>query len=184
LDVFERVAPAAGGLIAPGTEFRIEDHFRAANDYHLMPLGLSFTHDGDDWRFEARGSVSLGFVRQEVTIYGNTEFTVDGEPFASYSGGFLALDSNSGSHDRTRFAWVPKWEFVLRRRVGAHAWLHVGYSIFYLNEVARAPNQVDTRIDPNLLPPALVPSSSNPAFAFRSQGELMHGLNAGVRWEY
>ncbi len=184
LDVYERVAPVPAGLIAPGTEFRIEDHFRAENDYHLVPLGVSVTHRGEEWRLETRGSVAVGFVRQEVTIYGRTEISVDGEPLATDQGGFLALASNSGRHERTRFAWVPQLEVVLRRQLRQSTWLQLGYSIFYLNDVVRGPQQIDTNIDPNLLPPALVNNSSGPAFGFRSEGELVHGLNAGILWKY
>jgi hypothetical protein len=183
LRLTESVRPEAGGLIAPGTEFRVEDTFTAENDFHLIPLGLHYSHRGGLWRFSARASVALGFVRQEVNIRGRTTNLVGGTVDSVEAGGLLALPSNSGSYDRTRFAWVPELNFNVHRALRDNMWLHAGYTLMYLDDVVRAPAHVDTTVDPNQLPPA-VGTGVRPAFAYNADGELLHGLNAGISWHY
>ena len=183
LRLTERVRPEPGGLIAPGTEFLVEDTFTAENNFHVLPLGLHFVRRSGEWRVSARGSVSLGFVNQVVTVHGRTTSFVNGAVDAVEEAGFLALSSNSGEHDRNRFAVLPELNLELHRAVGEGKWIHVGYTLLYLNDVVRAPAHIDTTIDPNLIPPALA-AGTRPAFSFNSDDELLHGLNAGFEWHY
>ena len=183
LRLIERVRPQASGLIAPGSELLVEDTFSATNDYHLLPLGLHYVRRSEGWRVSARASVSLGFVNQEVAIHGRTTSSVGGVVDSVDTGGLLALASNSGSHDRTEFAFVPEINLQLHRALGKGVWANVGYTLLYLNEVVRAPAHIDTTIDPNQLPPA-TGAGVRPAFAWNSGGELLHGLNAGLEWHY
>jgi hypothetical protein len=183
LRLFETVRPEAGGLIAPGTEFSVEDTFTAANDFHLLPLGLHFAQRKGNWRLSARGSVALGFVRQEVEIRGQTSNSVGGVVDSVETGGLLALASNMGTYDRTRFAVLPELTLAAHRAVGQGKWVRIGYTVLFLNDVVRAPSQIDDTIDPGQLPPA-IGTGTRPQFAFASQNELLHGLNAGFEWHY
>jgi len=183
LRLTERARLAPGGVIAPGTELLVEDTFSATNDYHLLPLGLHHVRRNGDWRVSARGSVSLGFVNQEVRIRGRTTSSVGGVVDSVDPGGFLALPSNIGTYDRTEFVFVPELNLQLHRALGKRVWANVGYTLLYLSDVVRAPAQIDTTIDPVQLPPA-IGTGTRPAFAFNSGGELLHGLNAGLEWRY
>jgi len=183
LRLIERVQLEAGGLIAPGTEFLVEDTFSAKNDFHLLPLGLHYARRNNKWRLSARAAVSLGFVSQEVEIRGQTTRSVNGVVDSVEAGGLLALASNSGIHDRTRFAVLPELNLQLHRALGKGKWIHVGYTLLYLNDVVRAPSHIDTTIDTDQLPPA-TGTGTSPAFAFASDDELLHGLNAGFEWHY
>ncbi|MCA9258855.1 MAG: BBP7 family outer membrane beta-barrel protein, partial [Planctomycetales bacterium] len=98
-------------------------------------------------------------------------------------GGFLALPSNIGVHKRSRFAWIPELNLRIHRGLRDGLWIHAGYTLMYLSDVARAPDQIDTVIDPNQLPPAAA-AGTRPAFNFASHDEWVHGLNAGLQWNY
>ncbi|MEM9658323.1 MAG: BBP7 family outer membrane beta-barrel protein, partial [Planctomycetota bacterium] len=176
----ERVSLPAGGQIAPGTQFHVEDDFRAANDYHLLPLGLSYTRRSGPWRLNLGGNIAIGFMRQEVEVRGRTTTSVGEIAQETYDAGLLALASNRGDHQRYLFAWSPELTLNLERRLPQGWSLYAGYSVLYLSDVARAPDHVDTTIDPNLIPPALASDGVRPAFSFRSSGEWLHGMNLGI----
>ena len=184
LKIRENLIVAQDGLVVPGTRFIVEDYFSATNDYHLFPVGLSFSGQNDDWRWNLRGSIGLGFVYQQVKINGRTEVIVPGDTTQVYRGGLLALSSNIGEYSRTRFAWAPQLSANLARRLSDHAWINVGYTLIYLSDVAYAVKQVDTTINPNLLPPEIGGGPRRPAFHFRSDDALVHGLNVGLIFDY
>ncbi len=183
LRLTETVTPAAGGIVAPGSQLLVEDTFAASNDYHMLPLGLHYVRRNGGWRVSARGSVSIGFVSQEVRIHGRTTSSVGDVVTSVDTGGLFALPSNTGTYDRNEFAFVPELNLQLHRALGKGVWANVGYTLLYLNDVVRAPAHIDTTIDPAQLPPA-TGTGTRPAFAWNSGGELLHGLNAGLEWHY
>ena len=183
ITITERVRPEAGGLIAPGTEFLVEDIFRATNDYHVLPLGLSYTGIRNAWRLDARALLALGLVHQRVTVRGRTQVSVLDDVESESSGGFLALPPDLGTHDQTEFAWIPELNVTLRRCLRGGLWMHVGYTIMHLNDVVQAPAQISGEIDPAALPP---PTSApeNARFVAHSSDAWVHGLNVGIQWNY
>jgi hypothetical protein len=183
LVLVERISPAAGGLIAPGTEIQVEDRFAARNDYHLLPLGLNFTRTGKLWRLGLRVQTGIGYVHQRLDVRGRTTTTVNGDVTSVEDGGLLALSSNSGIFDRNEFAWVPEFNLTFRRNIRGGLWANVGYTFVYLSDVVQAVSHIDSQIDPNLVPPALS-SGTRPAFSFQSDDAVIHGLNAGLQWNY
>jgi hypothetical protein len=184
LRMTETATLAASGLVAPGSGFLVEDTFSATNDYHMLPLGLHYVRRNGGWRVSARGSVSIGFVSQEVRIQGRTTRSV-GSTITSVdnTAGVLALASNIGTYDRTEFAFVPELNLQLHRALGKGVWANVGYTLLYLNDVVRAPAHIDTTIDPAQFSPA-IGTGTSPGFAWNSGGELLHGLNAGLELHY
>ena len=147
LRMTEQVEFAAGGLVAPGSQLLVEDTFKATNDYHMLPLGLHYVRRSGGWRVSARGSVSIGFVSQEVRIQGRTTSSVGDVITSVDTGGLLALPSNIGTYDRNEFAFVPELNLQLHRALGKGVWANVGYTLLYLNDVVRAPahNRHDDR---------------------------------------
>lgn len=181
-EVIERVRPQAGGLVAPGTELVVEDSIRATNDYHVFPLGLSYVSKVNAWRFDARALMALGFVHQEIAVRGSTIASVQNDD-VRYLSGFFAQPPDIGTHDRTQFAWIPEVNLTVRRCLRGGVWMNVGYSVMYLPDVVRAPEHIHQTIDPALLPPAITAPGST-AFAFHSSDAWIHGLNAGLQWNY
>lgn len=182
LTLDEVVYPLEDPLIIEGTSLTVRDRFKAANDLHLIPIGLDWDQFGDLWGLSLRGGVGFGVVDQVVKINGSTRVDVPDDPDSPtiYEGGFYALSSNIGRHDRTRFAWVPQLTGSLQRRLGETWVVKVGYQLTYLNDVVTAPGQIDTVIDTNLLPPPDPAGGLRPRVPFRSEGLLIHGLHVGL----
>ena len=181
-EITERVRPQTGGLVAPGTEIVVEDSIRATNDYHVFPLGLSYVNKLNAWRFDARALMALGFVHQEVAVRGSTDVSVNND-HVRYPAGFLAVPPDLGTHDRTQFAWVPEVNLTLRRCLRGGVWMNFGYTVMYLPDVVQAPAHIRQTIDPALLPPAIA-APTNTAFALHTTDAWIHGLNAGLQWNY
>lgn len=184
LNLHEDTTLVPGGLIAPGTRFVIDDEFEAGNAFHLIPLGLRLSGRSDKWEWNVRGSVGLGFVAQTVEIYGRTQTFTGGNSTGNLSGGLLALHTNMGRHERTRFAWVPQLQFNLARQVSKNTTAQIGYTLINLNNVVRAADHVPTTIDPNNIPPVTGAGGVEPAFAFHEESLWLHGLNVGATYQF
>ena len=183
ITIDESVLPVSNAFIAPGSEIRVLDTIRARNNYHLIPLGINYSRRGDRWRVNIRGSIGLGVVTQRAELSGSTTNLVNGAVTSTADGGFAVLSSNAGEFSQTRFAWVPELNLNLRRHIRGGLWLQFGYSLLYLNDVARAPTLISTSVYPNLLPPTTA-TGTDPAFSFVSDSELIHGLNVFLQWNY
>jgi hypothetical protein len=184
LTLSEQATLAGGGLIVPGTRYDIEDRFRARNDLHLWTLGLAAAGHREHLSWDVRGLVGLGFVYQQVDIDGRTRIAVPGASPDLLSGGLLALSSNMGQHDRSRFAWLPEVRATVGYWLTSRLQLRAGYTVMYLNDVVRAPEQIDMAIDPGLLPPPITAGAERPQMTFHSDDAWIHGLHAGLRWEF
>jgi hypothetical protein len=184
LSIDESANVPAGGLFGTNTEFRVHDSFRAMNNYHLIPIGLSLTSTRERWIWNIRGDIGLGIVQQTVNIQGRTQVLQDGVITESYDAGLLALGTNSGRHQRTRFAWVPQLSANLHRRVSRRTTFHFGYSIINLNKSVRVAEHIPTSIDPGNIPPVIPGSGPDPKFAFVDHSAWIHGFNFGLKYEF
>jgi len=72
-------------------------------------------------------------------------------------GGLLALSSNSGSHNSADAIVIPESELRLKYCVLDHLNLTIGYSRIYWSLVARAGDQIDLAMNPDLAAPPAVP---------------------------
>ncbi len=184
IELSERIDIPAGGLVAPGTYFDIEDEFTATNIYNMIPLGLSFSGNRGNWIWNLRGDIGLGIVSQQVKIRGQSDFYVDNERDSREDVGFLALQTNRGKHDRTRFAWVPQLSANMKRQLGDRTSVQLGYTLMYLDNVVKAVDHIPTVIDPGNLPTPTPGAGPEPRFAFHDSSILIHGFNFGLQFEY
>ncbi|WP_419194347.1 BBP7 family outer membrane beta-barrel protein [Novipirellula herctigrandis] len=184
ISIREHVDIPAGGLIAPDTYYNIHDTFTATNAYHLMPLGLSYSGNRNKWIWNVRGDIGFGFVSQTVEIEGSTQAFAGGVPAETHNAGFLALQTNRGKHDRTRFAWVPQINASMKRRLTDKMSAQFGYTVIYLHDAVKAVDHLPTAIDPGNLPPELPGAGPNPVFAFNDEPLWVHGFNIGLQFNF
>ena len=109
---------------------------------------------------------------------------------ADVSGGYFAQPTNIGSHTRTVFAVVP--EVGLNVGYQITPWMSVfgGYTFLYMNNVVRAPQQVNRNINPlggprsRAIRPRRSPGPAQPSFKFDSSEFWAQGLTVGLAFRF
>jgi hypothetical protein len=174
-----------------GVKGIVRDSFQAENDFYGGTIGIVGEKRFGRWSLDYRTSVSLGSVRQSIDISGLQSFRSPQFPLGqTFSGGLLALDSNSGSFTRNRFAVVPEVGFNIGYNLTDHIRLFTGYSLIYWNRVVRAPSQIDRNIDvlriPNFPQPIDTPLAAGvrPVAPFKETDFWAQGLNFGVEFRW
>jgi hypothetical protein len=101
-------------------------------------------------------------------------------------GGLLALGTNSGRFDDDDFTAVLQIGTNLAYHLTDRLLVRVGYTLFFWPDVFRAGEQIDTLINPNLLPPPLEPLAGpgRPTARLRDGDFWAQGLNLGVEYRF
>jgi hypothetical protein len=173
-----------GGLPA-GFRFQIRDNFQTDNSFNGGVIGLAAERKFGAIVVGARAAVALGNVNQVVTIQGTTIATPPGGVPATGTGGLLAQTSNIGRYEQNEFAVAPMIGLKLGVQVTKNVLVFGGYNFIYLSNVARAGDQIDLRVNPNLIPPPNgLGGPAVPAFAFRTTDFWAQGVSAGLRLSY
>jgi hypothetical protein len=170
------------------TRFIVHDAFDSRTHFIGGQLGVrGECHRG---RLFVRGhaKVALGLSHYDVDIFGTTvSVSADGLTTTTDLGGLLALSSNSFDHDEDEFAYVPELGLQIGFRVCEYCSFTVGYNFLYWSNVARVGDQIDTSINPSLVPVGLPPGidpTQRPRFILRDTDFWAHGLSIGVQVQY
>jgi hypothetical protein len=163
--------------------FSPTDTFKAASNFHGLDLGLTGDWRNGPWSLEWRGKVALGANLNSADISGSTISTVAGITTTA-PGGFLALSSNSGHYNQTRFAVVPELSLKAGYQVAPGWRLIAGYDVMYWTGVQRAGGLIDTTVNPTLTPPPAGGGPNRPAPVFNTTNLLAQGFSFGVRYNY
>jgi hypothetical protein len=168
--------------LRPAT-FDIRETFGTRSDFHGGEIGLEWQYDRCRWSLEMLAKIALGNCHQVVTIDGSTTITSLGIP-ATYPGGLLAQRTNIGRFARGQFVVVPEVGVTLAYELTESLKASFGYSFVFVSDVVRPGDQIDTGVNPDLLPPEAVPFSGplQPAFAFHGSGFWAQGLGFGVEY--
>ena len=131
--------------------------------------------------------MGIGNMKQEVMIQGNTVRTPAGAAALPVEqGGLLAQRTNIGTYTRNEFGIVPELGATLGYQFTQHLRLTAGYSFIYFSNVVRPGDQIDTTVNPNLMPPENPDETAflNPRFAFQQTDYWVQGLSLGgeYRW--
>lgn len=165
------------------TTFDLQDSFRTENDFHGFEVGLQWERYRGPWSLEWIGRVALGNNREIVTIDGSTTSSTNGVDFAD-QGGLLALSSNIGTFKNNTFAAIPEMDVTLGYQIGPSLHFLLGYTLLYWNDVVRPGDQIDTSINPNLIPPVQAGGDDRPALTLNETDIWAQGLSFGLdyRW--
>jgi hypothetical protein len=168
----------------PGT-FDITDNFETENRFNGGEIGLLFEVQRRRWSLELLTKIAIGTTQKVVTINGSTTSDENGDVVTD-PGGLLAQRTNMGTHEFDEFSAVPELGIALGYQLTRHTRLTVGYTLIYWSSVARAGDQIDLDVNPNLIPPEVVPFAGpeRPEFTLVESDFWAHGLTAGVdiRW--
>lgn len=168
----------------PGS-FILNDSFRTRNQFNGAELGVMWQGRRGYWSLDSYMRLGLGNTRQMVTIAGNTQTTANGATTTA-NGGLLAQRTNIGTYTRDQFGVVPELGATVGYQLTQRLRLTAGYTFIYWSNVVRPGDQIDTSVNPNLLPPENPTQTTflNPRFAFQDSDYLIQGLSLGgdYRW--
>jgi hypothetical protein len=173
----------------PADVYQTTDQFDATNHFLGAQLGLRARLDRGPWFATAVAKVALGAVRQHVDIEGTlltNDFNDFGTPIAYPGGGYFAAPTNIGSRSRHVFGVVPEAGLTLGYRLTPWLALTAGYTFLYVNDVVRAPNQINRTVnysDANA-PPAPPSGPQEPSFKFKSSDFWAQGLSLGLAFRF
>jgi hypothetical protein len=167
-----------------GTNFHIVDQFDTQNRFNGGEIGVIFQQRYRRWSFDLSMKLAVGSTQSQVAINGATAITTPQSGTKSYSGGILALPTNIGSYDQTKFSLMPElgatFGFDLTRHLRATA----GYTFIYWNNVARPGDQIDTDVNASQFPPHTASGAARPNFAYRTSDFWAQGLNVGLEFRF
>ena len=167
----------------PGTSIDSTDDFAAKNTFNGLDLGLRTNYQWSDrLSLNVLTKVAAGNMHQTINLRGQTTTTVAGSPPPVTSiGGLYALSSNIGEHRRNDWTVMPEAGANLVWKFRSNMNLKLGYSLIYFTKAARANNQIDYTVNPNLFPPA-VPGATplRPAFQIQNNDFWVQALNLGL----
>lgn len=187
LRVQDTIVAQPGGKLVAGTQIDSNDDFSTRNEFHGLDLGFRSQFVlGDSLALELLTKVAIGQMHRDVGISGSQTSTVPGQQPFTLPGGVLALSSNSGATAQTDWRVVPQVGATLSWQVQSYLTLRAGYSFIYFNQIVRAGEQVDTSINPNLLPGAnaALGGANRPAFNITRTDMWMQSINLGLEFTY
>ncbi|MEM9644958.1 MAG: BBP7 family outer membrane beta-barrel protein [Planctomycetota bacterium] len=166
---------------APGN-IAISESFRTTNDFNGLQLGI--VHHANFRRawLESMLRVALGNNSQSVRIAGNTAITELGIT-ENFTGGLLAQRSNIGTYERDEFMLIPELGFTLGIKLADWLDATLGYTVLYYPNVVRAGDQIDSDVNPNLIPEEVAPFTGGlrPRFRFIESDYFAHGVSFGAQ---
>jgi hypothetical protein len=143
----------AGTFINPGDVLTDQDRFSTVNHFYGMQVGSQLHWEGERFFADAFGKLAFGATHQRVDINGATALFPGGTGVPQITpGGLLALPSNSGTHTRTTFGFVPEVGLDLGVRLTPHVRLSTGYSFLYWNQVMRPGDVINRAVNPSMVP--------------------------------
>ena len=161
------------------------ESFETENRFQGLELGFVREIPFGRWWFETVSRIAIGTNAQKVRIDGSTMLTESGVP-ATFPGDLYAQTTNIGTYERNRFAVVPEVGATLGFHLSPRMSLTAGYTLVYFSNVVRAGDQIDTDLNPDLLPVANLPltGAARPRFIFRQSDFFAHGATAGLDFRF
>ena len=167
-------------VIASGDRFDIYDQFSTRNSFNGFEFGLDTSYCCHLVSFGGFGRIAAGMTTNDIQIAGQT-IDVINSVTTIRNGGILAQSSNIGNYQQNVASFVAETGFNLNAKVTSRISARAGYSVLYWGNVARAGDQIDLHVNPDLFPPTTaVPGTIGAQPTFKLTDYFAHGLNAGI----
>jgi hypothetical protein len=168
----------------------VTDRIRTENHFYGAQAGLAGEVRRGRWFAEARSTVALGQVVQEVRIHGAQMLQFD-NGMGTFPGGLLALPgANIGVVRQEKFAVVPEVGVKVGLHLTPHLRFAFGYNFIYLSSVLRAGDQIDTGLDVTRIPNFPVPGNIQPlptirpTVPLRDTGVFAQGISFSLQYNW
>jgi hypothetical protein len=178
-------SPTNPNLIPLGTRFSVGDQFDTRNQFHGFDFGFKGEFRHGPWVLQGVAQAAVGNNHESVSISGATTVNDPGFAPVTSAGGLLALPSNIGHFTRDRVEVIPEFGARLGYQVTPGIQAFAGYSVLYWADVARAGNEVDQVVNPNLLAGSATQAGPRrPAPMVSGSSFWAQGINLGLEFRY
>lgn len=170
------------GSAPVGTSFFVSDSYRTTNQFHGADLGLvgRVTHGCLFLDLGAR--LGIGATIRRLDADGSTVLRVPGQSAVTLPGGLLVPGAGRHVSD-CDFSLVPDLRVNLGYQLSRNLEVFVGYNIMWWTNVVRAGEQIDTRVNPGLLPPPIA-TGPVPTLPLSSSTFWAQGISLGLNLRY
>lgn len=167
-----------------GTQRLVQDAFTATNYFNGINWGLRSEWYRGCWSFNAAGSLALGINSSRLDINGNTQSASPPNfQIITTSGGIYALDSNIGVYRKNSFSVIPEVQFGVGYYCSDSLHLYCNYNFMAFTNVVRPGEQVDNRINPNILD-GNAGNPANPTPLNNTSTFWLQTLSFGLEYRY
>ena len=149
------------------------DSFRTENEFHGGELGLMGELQQGCWTLKGMAKVSIGNLRQEITLNGQT--TTNG--VTTPGRGLFVQDSNRGEYINNDTKFIPEATVSLGYQVLDHVSISIGYHAMWIDSVALAGDQIDRTV-------SLLQLTPRPQFQLRETEFWVQGITFGLNWDF
>lgn len=175
-----------GGIVGVGTTLDLRDRFDVENDFHGGELGIAAELTHDIFSLQLLGKVALGNMHQVRHISGSTVKYAPppANTTATSPGGLLTQPTNIGTFENNEFAVLPEIGISAAVRLTRNLTLASGYSVLFVNHVARSGEQIDLGINSSQIGGnPLVGPHFRPEPVFADSDFWAQGLHIGLTFE-
>jgi len=165
------------GFFPIGTNFVITDRFDVKNEFHGALGGLMGELRNGRWRIHSLAKISVGNMREAVTVSGTSVSSVPGGGTSVDNFGLFAQNSNIGTFVRDETAYIPEGNLGVGFQCNECLELTVGYTFMYWSNVVLAGDQIDRVVDLSGVGP-------RPAINIRDTDFWVQGVTVGANLSY
>ena len=135
------------GLGVPGNTYLLREDFSTINTFFGGQLGVDYEYRLGPVFFKTVGKLGIGEVSQVTRRSPFTQITEPNGIVTSSSDRALYISpANAGRSSRTRFGLMPEGLFRWGIDLNEYVQVSAGYSILYLNNVARPGDLIDHNV--------------------------------------
>lgn len=175
---------ATGGNVPLGTVVAGFDQIETSNEFHGADLGMSIDFKNHRWTISLLGKCALGNMSQDIAIDGSTTVSVPGAGSSTTAGGLLTQPTNIGGFSRDKFTVVPEASVNVRYLLNCRWTAMVGYNFIYWNNVVRADDQIDFRVNTTQVGGGTLLGPGQPELEFKETDYWLQGVNAGLELHF
>lgn len=166
-----------------GSGITVLDQFSTQNNFYGGQIGGVLGLHLNKWSFDSTLKLAVGTNQVHSHILGNTVVTAPNGAVTNYTGGLLGQQSNIGSFNFSETSFVPEFGFAVGYNFNPNVKMMLGYNLIYWTNVARASGIVDTRVNPEQLPPSTT-TVGPPYRQFNTTDFWAQGITLGLEIKY
>ncbi len=172
---------------ATATLLGANDTFQTSNQFLGGQLGSRLTIQSNRWSVKLTGKLAYGIVHQNVMINGLTIASSNGSIIGTAPGNLLTQTSNIGNIWRDIDALIPEVNLRISYRVWRKLYLSLGYEFMAISSVVRPGAQIDTGVNPQLIPftgQTSITGPNRPGMILQGSSFWAQGVTLGASWMY